>query len=178
LLKEQFQTYSPRTLYGDTPNCSTQEDFTGIDELTPGNFVFYDLTQSALGACSPEDIAVAVRCPVVSKYSKQNRLLIHGGAVHFSKEFLDLNGSQVFGKLVESDTQGWSEAPFDQYIHSISQEHGILKNCGPWMKEVSVGDTLSFLPVHSCLTANLMRRYTTTRGQVISTLNSTRLADF
>jgi len=29
---------------GDTPSCSVADDFSGIDEIRPGNFVFYDLT--------------------------------------------------------------------------------------------------------------------------------------
>jgi len=172
LLKEQFRSYEPQVLYGDTPNCSSREDFTGIDELTPGNFVFYDLIQSYLGACTHEDIAVAMICPVVSKYPGQKRLLIHGGGVHFSKESLVQNGNPVYGQLVDHTGKGWNAYPYDQYIHSISQEHGILENCGTWMDGIHLGDRLGFLPVHSCLSANLMREYKTTDGQVISTLNS------
>ncbi|MEN8203676.1 MAG: alanine racemase [Bacteroidota bacterium] len=172
LLKEQFRVYKPLALYGDTPNCSTQKDFSGIDEITPGNFVFYDLTQHSLGACKKEDIAVAMVCPVLSKYPGQNRLLIHGGAVHFSKESLAVNGTRIFGQLVNPDNKGWSAFPHEQYINSISQEHGILKDCGTWMDGIRPGDKLGFLPVHSCLTANLMREYKTTDGQIISTLNS------
>jgi D-serine deaminase-like pyridoxal phosphate-dependent protein len=171
LLKEQFQTHEPRALYGDTPNCSTQEDSSGRDELTPGNFVFYDLTQASLGACHPEDIAVAMSCPVVSKYPDQHRLLIHGGAVHFSKESLDINGSPVFGRMLDNKSGGWSPSPDEQYIQSISQEHGILEECGEWMDKVRPGEKLAFLPVHSCLTANLMRKYISTDGKVITTLN-------
>ena len=44
-LKDQFSEYAPLSLYGDTPNCSIQHNFDGIDEITPGNFVFYDLVQ-------------------------------------------------------------------------------------------------------------------------------------
>jgi D-serine deaminase-like pyridoxal phosphate-dependent protein len=172
LLKEQFHTHNPIALYGDTPNCSIQEDFTGIDVLTPGNFVFYDLIQAYQGACEPEDIAVAMRCPVVSKYPKQDRLLIHGGAVHFSKESLEVKGSPVFGQLLTHTEGAWSASPHTQFIHSISQEHGLLEKCGSWMDEVNPGDSLYFLPVHSCLTANLMREYLSTDGQLIKTLNS------
>jgi len=172
MLKEQFSADEALALYGDTPNCSTQEDFTGIDELTPGNFVFYDLIQSSLGACTKEDIAVALICPVASKYPEQKRLLIHGGAVHFSKESMGINGIQVFGQMVDLRDKGWSASPYEQFIHSISQEHGILEECGEWMKGIIPGDRLGFLPVHSCLTANLMREYKTTDGQTISTLNS------
>jgi len=172
LLKEQFRAYEPLALYGDTPNCSTQEDFTGMDEITPGNFVFYDLIQASLGACERKDIAVAMCCPVISKYPEQDRILIHGGAVHFSKEQLLVKGSPVFGQLVNQAGRGWTESPHVQYIDGISQEHATLENCGEWMGGIKLGQKLYFLPVHSCLTANLMRDYKTTEGQVISSMNS------
>ena len=171
-LKEEFITYAPKTLYGDTPNCSIQSDFTGIDEITPGNFVFYDLIQHALGACQMEEIAVALACPVVGKYPEERRLVIHGGAVHFSKETMNVKEKPVFGLMVNGIQNGWEPTFHHQYISSISQEHGILEECGDWMKEVKLGDILHFLPVHSCLTANLMREYVTTEGQRITTLNS------
>ena len=34
-------------------------------------------------------------------------------------------------------------------------------------EQVKVGDILAVLPVHSCLTANLMRHYVTLSGEVI-----------
>ena len=171
-LKDQFKAYAPMALYGDTPNCSTQSDFTGIDEITPGNFVFYDLTQLYLGSCKREEIAVTMACPVVGKYPSDKRLVIHGGGVHFSKETMQVNGKQVYGQLVNPGKNGWIPCVPDQFIDSMSQEHGILEHCGEWMDRVSMGATLHFLPVHSCLTANLMREYKTTDGERISTLNS------
>ena len=45
---------------GDTPSCSVVEDFSGIDEIRPGNFVFYDLMQYYIGSCEISQIAVAV----------------------------------------------------------------------------------------------------------------------
>ncbi len=172
LLKEEFSKYAPKALYGDTPNCSIQNNFKGIDEITPGNFVFYDLIQHALGACQMEEIAVAVACPIVGKYPEERRLVIHGGAVHFSKEIMLLDGKPVFGQMVSGIHKGWQAFDHLQYISSISQEHGILEECGDWMKKKKIGDTLHFLPVHSCLTANLMREYHSTEGQTITTLNS------
>ncbi len=171
-LKEQFITYAPKALYGDTPNCSIQNDFTGIDEITPGNFVFYDLMQLTLGACQMEEIAVAMACPVVGKYPEVRRLVIHGGAVHLSKEIIHMEGKPVFGLMVNGIPKGWEPSDRLQYISGMSQEHGILEECGDWMKDVNIGDILHFLPVHSCLTANLMRNYITTEGQHIATLNS------
>ena len=170
-LKKLFEQYKPKILFGDTPNCSIQEDFGMIDELTPGNFVFYDLVQHSLGACSVEEIAVAMECPVAGRYPAGERLLIHGGAVHFSKESLQRNGSSIFGQLVQQTVQGWTETEDQKYLSSISQEHGVFEQCGELIREVNIGDKLLFLPVHSCLTANLMREYLSLDGIPIATLN-------
>ncbi len=171
-IKKQFDRYAPKVLYGDTPNCSTQEEFGTIDEITPGNFVFYDLIQCSLGACSIEEIAVAMECPVAGKYPAGDRILIHGGAVHFSKESLLNRGTSIFGQQVQRKEQGWTEAEVERYLTSISQEHGVIEHCGDLVREINIGEKLLFLPVHSCLTANLMREYHTLEGSRITTLNS------
>jgi len=169
-LKKHFDAYDPRVLYGDTPNCSMQTDFKGIDEITPGNFIFYDLTQVSVGSCEESDIAVAMVCPVTGRYPETNEVLIHGGAVHFSKEALKINDRQIFGKLVYFTPSGWSSLQVGSYITSISQEHGIvgLALAKEIFDRIRIGDLLAFHPVHSCLTANLMRGYTTLDGDLIS----------
>ncbi len=158
-LKKQFGNYDPRLLYGDTPNCSTQENFGELDEITPGNFVFYDLVQYALGACSMDEIAVAMECPVAGRYPSGERILIHGGAVHFSKESIILNGKSIFGQLVQPSEKAWIPAAEELYLNSLSQEHGLMEQVGDLINRVSIGEMLLFLPVHSCLTANLAREY-------------------
>ncbi len=47
-----------------------------------------------------------------------------------------------------------------------------MEQCGELIREVNIGDKLLFLPVHSCLTANLMREYHSLDGIPIATLNS------
>jgi hypothetical protein len=47
----------------------------GATEIRPGNFVFYDLMQQNIGACSIDDIALRVLCPVISKQSLRTKLL-------------------------------------------------------------------------------------------------------
>lgn len=171
-LKKHFEQHTPKILFGDTPNCSVQEEFGKIDEITPGNFVFYDLIQCALGACNPEEIAVAMECPVAGRYPAGERIVVHGGAVHFSKEALLLNGVAIFGQLVQHGEKGWISATENRYLSSISQEHGVMEQCGDLVREVNIGENLLFLPVHSCLTANLMREYRTLNGKTITTLHS------
>ncbi len=171
-LKEQFGIYHPKLLYGDTPNCSIQEEFGELDELTPGNFVFYDLVQYALGACRLDEIAVSMECPVAGRYPADDRILVHGGAVHFSKESMLIHGRSIFGLLVQQTDSGWTENSREIYLTSLSQEHGLVEPCGDLIDQVHIGEKLLFLPVHSCLTAHLMRGYLTLDKQEITTLNS------
>lgn len=169
-LKDQFGGEGIEVLYGDTPNCSTQSDFRGIDELTPGNFVFYDLFQYSIGSCDVNDIAVALACPVVSKYAEDKRVLIHGGAVHFSKETVQMGGEVVFGLMVDHSRNGWAASTNHIYLSEVWQDHGIIRNWPEIYDNTRIGDLIYFLPVHSCLAANLMKSYVTVHGEVLTRL--------
>lgn len=69
---------------GDTPGCSLCEDWSGIDEVRPGNFVLYDAQQAGEGSCRIEDISVALACPVVAKHAERREVVVYGGAIHLS----------------------------------------------------------------------------------------------
>ncbi len=153
---------------GDTPSCSAADFFTGADEIRAGNFVFYDLTMSTLGVCRDEDIAVAVACPVVAKYEAWNQMVIYGGAVHLSKEFLiDERGRRVYGYAAIPGDMSWGPAERRAPILSLSQEHGLIEMNESFLRQIKVGDLLVILPVHSCLTADLYRSYLTPDGKKI-----------
>lgn len=144
---------------GDTPTCSVVDRFDGVDEVRPGNFVYYDVMQLALGACKEENIAAAAACPVIARYPQRNELVIYGGAVHLSKEFITgKTGQRIFGLIALPDPScsTWGAAIKDTYVAAISQEHGIIKTTEDFIHNVKVGDILSVLPVHSCLTVNLL----------------------
>lgn len=152
---------------GDTPGCSVVEDMNGVDEIGPGNFIFFDLVMNYLDVCDESDIAVCVACPVVAKNAKTNQVIVHGGGVHFSKDHLfDEQEQKFFGELVVLEDDGWSTIIPDAKLVSLSQEHGVLKVSNEVFEEIEVGDVLGFLPIHSCLTANLMKAYQTLDGQV------------
>lgn len=169
-LKQKYSTQYPDLIFslGDTPTCSIVESFTGVDEIRPGNFVFYDFTQVAIGSCSLEKIAVAMACPVVAIYPDRNEIVVHGGAVHFSKDNLVLsNGATTFGKVVQLTTDGWSTSDTGMYIKSVSQEHGIIHAEKSLAENIKLGDWLGVLPIHSCLTADVMKSYKTLEGEII-----------
>ena len=156
---------------GDTPSASLVHDFSGIDEIRPGNFVFYDLMQYKLGSCSLNEIAVALACPVVAIYPDRKQMIIYGGAVHLSKEYLvDKNGEKNFGQLLVFKDKGWRTLEGDNKVMSVSQEHGIIQIEEKYLKNFKIGDLAGIIPVHSCLTANLMKSYLSLDGEIIDHL--------
>lgn len=153
---------------GDTPTCSVATDFSGIDEMRPGNFVFYDLMQRVSGVCTSEQIAIAMACPVVVIYPERNEVVVQGGGVHFSKDFLKLeDGTICFGEMVKLTSRGWEQPVQPAYVKSLSQEHGILAVPNPEIQKIKIGEVLGILPVHACLTADAMGAYMTLDGKVL-----------
>jgi len=92
---------------GDTPSASVLEAFEGVDEIRPGNFVFYDLMQLQIGSCSLDQVAAVMRCAIIDKKADEKQLIIHGGAVHFSKEVLSFEGIKSYGRMVNTSSKKW-----------------------------------------------------------------------
>lgn len=163
---------NPELSLGDTPAMSVVENFEGIDEIRPGNFVFYDVMQAELGSCTYGDIAVALACPVVAKHPERMEIVIYGGAIHLSKDFITgKDGNPIYGKIVMLNKDGWSDVMPGTYVKSLSQEHGIIKTEIGFFEKVKIGDFIGVLPIHSCLTVCQMREYFTFDGKRIGTMN-------
>lgn len=145
---------------GDTPSATVIKDFKNIDEARPGNFVFYDLMQLQNNVCTFDNISIILVCPLIDIRRKENTLIIHGGAVHFSKEHIEINKKKVFGKLVTLRGDRWIQAEDNVYITSLSQEHGIIDCSGSdILNDYKIGDLIGIIPVHSCLAANAIGEY-------------------
>jgi D-serine deaminase-like pyridoxal phosphate-dependent protein len=156
---------------GDTPGASLSPDLGPVDELRPGNFVFYDSQQLHLGSCAWQDVAVALACPIVALHPERNEAIVYGGAVHLSKDFLMENDRRSYGYLCLPEGDRWGAPLEGAYMAGMSQEHGILKFQPRDFSRLQVGDLVCILPAHSCLTVTLMKRYLTLRGSSIDTLN-------
>jgi D-serine deaminase-like pyridoxal phosphate-dependent protein len=173
ILKSHYQEQYPElTLsYGDTPSCSVTEDFTGIDEIRPGNFIFYDLTQNIIGSNELDEIAVAMACPVVAKHPDRNEIVIYGGGVHLSKDRVeDPETGVIFGRIAEKKGSGWGACIPNMHLKSLSQEHGIVSVPKETMRDYAIGDLLWVLPVHSCMAADLMKEFHTPEGAILSAM--------
>ncbi len=161
---------NPEISTGDTPSHSIINNFRGIDEIRPGNFVFYDVMQQSLGACGFDDIAVMLACPVVAKNDDRNEIVIYGGAIHLSKDFIgDADGNRIYGRVVFFDKDGWKEPLNNTFVKSLSQEHGIISTTPDVLKKIKIGSFVGILPVHSCLTVHQMREFYTLKGDRITT---------
>lgn len=154
------------TSLGDTPTCSIARDFTGVTEMRPGNFVFYDLMQYQLGSCAMEDIALVVACPVVARH--RGKLVIHGGGVHLSQDRLKTEtGADCFGRVAEVANHGWGNMVDGLNVSAVSQEHGIVSGPDELLDKYDIGSVVLVLPVHSCMTAHAMRCYRTLDGETL-----------
>lgn len=141
--------------YGDTPSCSLLDSFDGVDEISAGNFIFYDTMQVEIGSCSIDNIAVALACPVASVSSHKSEACIYGGAIHLSK---DKSDQKMFGLVAKLVKDRW-EVLSDVILKKVSQEHGIVELPQDELNKMKVGDILYVLPIHSCLTADCMGQY-------------------
>jgi len=158
----KLQKKFPETIisWGDTPSCSLSENLFGFNELRPGNFVYYDAMQYHIGSCKMEDVAVAVACPVVSVFPQRGEMIIYGGAVHLSKEFIAAdNNFKLFGYLVGLNDGKWQTPINGAWVSALSQEHGTVKMPKHELNKFKPGDLVGVIPVHSCLTANLLKNH-------------------
>jgi len=167
-LKQEFNDYNPHIATGDTPCCSVVDVFEGIDSIHPGNFVYYDYTQMAIGACTINQVAIYVSCPVVATYLDRNEWVIYGGGVHLSKESLITEIGKIAGLVGSLDENGDFSAFPDVYVKSLSQEHGTIASSLPLPSSINVGDVVYILPIHSCMTVDCMPNAFTTTGALIS----------
>ena len=136
---------------GSTPTVLATDDFDGVTEIRPGNYVFMDNTPLRLGLISEDRIALKVLATVVSKNDKYY-IVDAGSKILSSDTGAHGSGSNIgFGQacpLDQLDTQ-------DDLISlcRLSEEHGFLKRNKT--TNLSIGQKVLILPNHSCAVTNL-----------------------
>ena len=157
---------------GDTPGCTLCDDLGPVDEIRPGNFIFFDAMMHDLGVCAWEDVAVAVACPVVALHPDRSEAVIYGGSIHLSKEYIEAEGQVFYGYAAFPTDDGWQPGDPSSRVISLSQEHGVVRLAPADFERLRVGDLLYILPVHSCLVVDALKSYRCLNGREITTLNS------
>ena len=133
---------------GSTPTVAVSARNKEVNEIRPGNYVFYDGIQLALGVCRPVHCALFVLATVISRPGA-NRIVIDAGSKALNldrgahaKNILDGYGTPVH---------------FPGVISRLSEEHGVVEI--PADSPLQVGDPLLILPNHACAVANLYEKY-------------------
>jgi D-serine deaminase-like pyridoxal phosphate-dependent protein len=143
----------PGVSVGSTPTMSVVDDLCGITEMRPGNYCFYDYTQSVIGSCELRDCATTVLATVVSSPPGSGRAVLDAGALALSKDAGP--DPSTMGRLFD-DYEARTLRP--ERLVALSQEHGKVNG------ELPVGDRARILVNHSCLTTACFDVYHVVRG--------------
>jgi D-serine deaminase-like pyridoxal phosphate-dependent protein len=127
---------------GSTPTSHALESGDGITEIRPGNYVFYDATQVALGLVGLERCALSVLATVTSRPAP-DRLILDSGSKALAAETLS-SLTSGFGAV-----QGHPELT----VARLYEEQAIVHCDRPC--EIPVGTRVRVVPNHACAAANL-----------------------
>jgi D-serine deaminase-like pyridoxal phosphate-dependent protein len=151
---------------GSTPTVTAAEDLSGVTEVRPGNYLFFDAFQAAIGSCGVDEVAFSVLATVLGVYPERRELVVNAGALALSKDPgpVHVDPGCGFGVVVD---------PGDQHpiaglrMVSLSQEHGVLRSVRALDPSWQPGSRVRILPNHSCLAAACFDRFHVLRGREI-----------
>jgi D-serine deaminase-like pyridoxal phosphate-dependent protein len=156
---------------GATPTLRFSAGQSGITELRPGNYVYFDRTQVALGAASLDDCALTVLATVVSKHP--GRIILDCGSKTLTNDQArGISAATGYGAVLagESDALDYArEIDETLTIERLSEEHATVRVTGTTRLEP--GDRVRVVPNHSCVVSNLVDVVRVVDGdQVVDTL--------
>lgn len=147
-------TEVPTVSVGSTPTAVHVDHLRGVDEVRAGNYVFFDLTQAALGNCTPEDTVLSVLASVVHRDLARRQVVLDAGAIAMSKDRgpVEFVSDAGYGRLVDLDG-----TDLGLTLTGLSQEHGVVRAADgaqlAALDRLPVGARVRVLVNHSCLTA-------------------------
>jgi D-serine deaminase-like pyridoxal phosphate-dependent protein len=156
---------------GATPTLRFSAGQKGVTELRPGNYVYFDRTQVALGAASLDDCALTVLATVVSKHP--GRIILDCGSKTLTNDQArGIAAATGYGAILAggADATGHArEVDPALTIERLSEEHATVRVDGTTRLEP--GDRVRVVPNHSCVVSNLVDAVRLVDGdEVIDTL--------
>jgi D-serine deaminase-like pyridoxal phosphate-dependent protein len=136
---------------GSTPTITSVDHLEGIDEARPGNYIFFDAFQAALGSCALEDCALTVLAAVTHRDRRGRKVVIDAGAIALSKDRGAVEFDPGCGYGLVLDLEGHDTG---LRVSALSQEHGEIAEVDEEnLDRLKVGARVRVLANHSCLTA-------------------------
>jgi len=134
---------------GATPTLRFSVRQRGITELRPGNYVYFDRTQVALGSATVDDCALTVLATVVSAHP--GRIILDSGSKTLTNDQArGIATSPGYGAVLRQD----GTVDDTLLIERLSEEHATVRVMGT--TKLKPGDRVRILPNHSCTVSNLM----------------------
>ncbi|ANM31577.1 hypothetical protein ABI59_21450 [Acidobacteria bacterium Mor1] len=153
----------PVVSVGSTPTAMVAENLSGVDEIRPGVYMFFDLFQHKLGMCTLEDIAIDVHTRVVGRYPERGQVLVDAGGLALSQDRSANRFDETLGYGLCLDARRTSVGRVVQ----VNQEHGFVElDPGRRDNPPAVGERLRILPNHACMTAAMYDRYQVTEDGI------------
>ncbi len=145
---------------GSTPTAHFAKRLDGVTEVRAGVFVFFDLVQAGIGACTVDDIALSVLTTVIGHQKAKGWTIVDAGWMAMSRDRGTAAQTVDQGYGVVCDIHG---RPFRNLIViGANQEHGIIamRNGAPGAgPDFPIGERLRILPNHACATGAQHDRY-------------------
>jgi D-serine deaminase-like pyridoxal phosphate-dependent protein len=149
---------------GATPTLRFSATERGLTELRPGNYVYFDRTQVALGAAALSDCALTVLATVVSRPAS-DRIILDCGSKTLTTDQARV-AAPGYGVVLARDG---STVDQNLSIERLSEEHATVRVIGDTTLEP--GDRVRVLPNHSCVVSNLVDEIRLVDGdRVVDTL--------
>ena len=152
----------PTVSIGSTPTITHIDHLDGVDEIRPGNYIFFDGFQATQGNCGFDDCGLTVLTAVTHISHTYKKIVVDAGAIALSKDRgpVDLDTSCGYGRVL--DVEG---NDLGLRLDSLSQEHGEMHVADDGLlKLLKVGTRLRILANHSCLTAAQHTHYNVLEG--------------
>lgn len=113
----------PTVSIGSTPTINHIDHLDGIDEVRPGNYIFFDNYQATLGICGFDDCALTVLAAVVHRDALRRKIVIDAGGIAMSKDRgpVGLDPDCGYGRVLDLDG-----VETGLRLDSLSQEHGVM----------------------------------------------------
>ena len=140
---------------GATPTARFSLQAQGVTEIRPGNYIYYDRMQVALGSAAWEDCALTVLARVVSRPAPE-RLILDSGSKTLSTDLARGSGDvRGYGAVLAALDR--AEPDRSLVVERLSEEHATVKILDGH-SALAPGDLVRVLPNHACVVSNLVDR--------------------